>query len=120
MPEIKIIDRFSAAHNLRNYHGKCEELHGHNWQIEVTVGRKGLDKNGMIMDFSELKKLTKGILYKLDHSYLNEINYFKSRNPTSENIVLYIAAELKKRLKRPLALKKVKVWETNSSCAIWP
>ena len=120
MPQVKIIDRFSAAHNLRNYKGKCEELHGHNWQVEVTVGRKKIEKNGMVMDFNELKTLTKDVLFKLDHSYLNNLACFKNINPTSENIASYIAVELKKKLGPLLSLKEVRVWETEKSCAIWP
>jgi len=120
MPQVKIIDRFSAAHNLRNYKGKCEALHGHNWQVEVIVSRKKIGRNGMVMDFNDLKRLTGDILSKLDHTYLNELAYFKTRNPTSENIVAHIVAALKKKLKLPLILKEVRVWETEKSCAIWP
>ena len=120
MPEAKIIDSFSAAHSLRNYKGKCEALHGHNWRIEITVGRKKLDKSGMVMDFINLKKMTRGILFKLDHCYLNELSSFKKRNPTSENIAEYIAGELKKKIRLPLSLKEVRVWETDTNCAIWP
>lgn len=120
MPEVKIIDSFSAAHSLRNYRGKCEALHGHNWKVEITVGRKRLDKNGMVMDFIELKEMARAILAGLDHCYLNELRCFKSRNPTSENIAEYIAGELKKKLRLPLILKEVRVWETEVNCAIWP
>ena len=120
MPEVKIIDSFSAAHSLRNYKGKCEALHGHNWKVEIMIGRKKLDKNGMVMDFINLKKMTGGILSRLDHGYLNELGYFKSRNPTSENIAEYIAGELKKKIRLPLILKEVRVWETETNCAIWP
>ncbi len=120
MPEVKVIDGFSAAHNLRNYRGKCEKLHGHNWKVEIIVGRKKLGMNGMVIDFIDLKRLVKDVLLKLDHSFLNELAYFKTRNPTSENITVYIAGEIKKRLKPPLVLREVRVWETETSCAIWP
>lgn len=120
MPEVKIIDRFSAAHNLRNYRGKCEELHGHNWQVEITVQRADLSKDGMVIDFKDLKEMTEGVLSGLDHKYLNELEHFKKHNPTSENIAAYIAEEIKKKLPPPLNLKEVMVWETEANCAIWP
>jgi 6-pyruvoyltetrahydropterin/6-carboxytetrahydropterin synthase len=107
---------FSSAHNLRGYKGKCEELHGHNWKVEVVVAKPELDKTGMALDFKDLKKKMNNVLEKLDHKYLNKISYFKKVNPTSENIAKYIYDRLKQQIS---ALKSVTVWENNRSAATY-
>lgn len=124
MYSIKIESYFSSAHFLRDYKGKCEELHGHNWKVEVNVEAKKLDKAGMVLDFKDLKMKLNEILEKLDHKCLNEIPYFsaaggsasggKKVNPTSENIAQYIYNSLKSEVK---SLKLVTVWESHNSCA---
>ncbi|OGW75254.1 MAG: 6-carboxytetrahydropterin synthase QueD [Omnitrophica bacterium RBG_13_46_9] len=114
MYEIKVTDEFSGAHNLRHYKGKCEELHGHNWNIEVSVYSKSLGAQGMVMDFKELKDELRDILSKLDHKYLNNLRYFRKNNPTSENIAHFIHSELSKVINKKI---KVSVWETGTSCA---
>ena len=118
MFRITIVFHFSGAHNLRNYKGKCEALHGHNWKVEVAVKSSKLDKAGMVMDFSELKKLTHDVLNDLDHKYLNDIDYFKEHNPSSEELARYIFEKLEDPIaKRECVLEKISVWETDSSCA---
>ncbi|MBI4706365.1 MAG: 6-carboxytetrahydropterin synthase QueD [Candidatus Omnitrophica bacterium] len=116
MYSIKVEASFSSAHNLREYKGKCEELHGHNWKVEVVVASDKLDKAGMVMDFKRLKEKLNIILEKLDHKYINKIAYFKKTNPTSENISKYIYDCLK-----PVApnIKSVTVWENPASCATY-
>lgn len=114
MYEIKIIDEFSSAHNLRNYKGKCETLHGHNWKIEVLLGSNALNSQGMVMDFKILKDKLKEVLSSLDHKYLNDIPYFKKENPTSENIARFIHERLSRDINQKM---KVSVWETDTSCA---
>ncbi|MFH1594364.1 MAG: 6-carboxytetrahydropterin synthase QueD [Candidatus Omnitrophota bacterium] len=114
MYEIKVKSEFSGAHNLRNYKGKCEELHGHNWTIEVTVCGRRLNKKGMVMDFNDLKTLLERTLQKLDHKYLNDLSFFKVTHPTSENIAHFIYTSLSGTIKKKL---KVSVWETSNSCA---
>lgn len=113
MYSIKVEAYFSSAHNLRGYKGKCEELHGHNWKVELSVRQENLDKAGMLMDFHDLKAKLNKVLEKLDHKYLNKAAYFKKVNPTSENIARYIYDSLKKDIP---AIKFVTVWE-NISCA---
>ncbi len=116
MYSIKIEGNFSSAHNLRGYRGKCEELHGHNWKIEVVVSKNTLDKAGMVLDFKHLKRKLNLVLEKLDHKYLNNIAYFKRVNPTSENIAKYIYDNLK----RPVAgISSVAVWENTASSATY-
>ncbi len=116
MFELKVSTEFSAAHSLREYKGKCEELHGHNWKVELEVSSKGLDKAGMLVDFKELKYKLNKIIKRLDHQHLNKLPYFKKVNPTSENIAKYIFQELDK-IHFPFKLERVTVWESDSSCA---
>lgn len=116
MYNIKIEAHFSSAHNLVGYKGKCEELHGHNWKVEVAVCSNKLDKTGMVMDFKDLKMRVNKILDKLDHKYLNKISYFKKVNPTSENIAEYIYNCLKAEV---VGLSSVTVWESENSAATY-
>ncbi len=116
MYEIKIQSSFSAAHNLRNYRGKCENLHGHNWKVEAVFAYATLDKNGMAVDFKEAKHLLKKGLKRFDHSYLNETDIFKKINPTSENMAKLLYAEIKKKNKH---ISSVSVWENDNSCATY-
>jgi 6-pyruvoyltetrahydropterin/6-carboxytetrahydropterin synthase len=116
MYKIKIEGDFSSAHNLRGYKGKCEELHGHNWKVEVVVVSSKLDKIGMVMDFKSLKEKLFTLLEKLDHKYLNNLDYFKKVNPTSENIAKYLFDNLKAKVP---GLYCVTVWESDKACATY-
>ncbi len=116
MYSIKIESSFSAAHNLRGYKGKCEELHGHNWKVEIVVCKNELDKTGMVLDFKLLKKKLNKILDRLDHRYLNDLAYFKKVNPTSENIAEFIFKNLRRSIP---AVSAVTVWENNTSYATY-
>ena len=116
MYEVKVIDEFSSAHNLRNYKGKCEALHGHNWKVGVTVAADKLNKIGIVRDFSDVKKRLKDVLQKLDHKNLNSIAYFKKANPTSENLAKFIYKELKKKR---LPVSCISVWEADDSKATY-
>ena len=116
MYKIKVEGIFSSAHNLRGYHGKCEELHGHNWKVEVVVCKDKLDKAGMVLDFKYLKIKLNRVLEKLDHKYLNNISYFKKNNPTSENIAKYIYDNLKSKI---INFDSVTVWESENSAATY-
>jgi 6-pyruvoyltetrahydropterin/6-carboxytetrahydropterin synthase len=113
MYEVKVISDFSGAHRLRNYKGKCEDLHGHNWKVEVSLGQGSLDETGMVIDFKELKIKLKEVLGLLDHKHLNDLPYFKEINPTSENIAKFIYDKL------GLHSLKITVWETDSSAATY-
>ena len=120
MYKVKIISHFSAAHSLRNYKGKCEALHGHNWKVEVLVLSDKLNFSGMVMDFSDLKKITSNVLEELDHHHLNELDYFKTHNPSSEEIAKYIFDKLKEEIEaRGCKLEEIKVWETETSSAVY-
>lgn len=106
---------FDAAHNLINYHGKCEKLHGHTYRLRIVLDGQP-DSEGMIMDFIELKQIVKEkILSRLDHSYINDI----ITQPSAENIALWIWRELEGSVKREnCKLHEVHVWETATSCVI--
>ena len=120
MYKVTITDYFSGAHNLREYKGKCENLHGHNWKVEVTVTSKKLDNIGMVMDFKDLKKIVSNILSVLDHHYLNEISYFKQVNPTSENIAKFVYSQVQGKLTpKQLKVDTVRIWETAGSAAAY-
>lgn len=118
MYRIKILSNFSASHFLRGYQGKCENLHGHNWKVEVSVSSQDLNSCGMVMDFGELKEFTVKILEELDHKHLNELSYFAKINPSSENIACHIFNKLQAELKgKNCKLEEVSVWETDTSRA---
>lgn len=114
---IKVIRNFSAAHFLRNYRGKCENLHGHNWKVEAEVICSGLNRIGIGIDFKLLKAEIDKILKKLDHSLLNNIGPFKKENPSAENIAKYIFEELAEKLKKQAKIKQVTVWESDNASA---
>ena len=110
---LKIVTDFASAHSLRNYPGDCARLHGHNWQVEVSVCSKVLDDNGIAIDFREIKKQTKLVIKRLDHQYLNEIKPFDVLNPTAENIAKYFYDEVGQLINnQDVRVKEVTIWET--------
>ncbi|WP_147819285.1 6-carboxytetrahydropterin synthase QueD [Salidesulfovibrio onnuriiensis] len=117
---LTITQDFSAAHQLRNYGGKCEHMHGHNFGVEVCVeGSRLDDRVHYLMDFKELKKRTKAVLEQLDHKHLNQVPPFDEINPSSENIAMFIYNELKPALPQGVALAWVSVSEKDSSKATY-
>ncbi len=114
MYTIEVFLNFSAAHKLRGYRGKCENIHGHNWKVAVSISSDFLNQIGVVADFRDVKKKVKAVLERLDHKDLNAITYFKKVNPTSENLAKYIYDELKKKR---LQLSSVSVWEADDSRA---
>ncbi|OGJ52217.1 6-carboxytetrahydropterin synthase QueD [Candidatus Peregrinibacteria bacterium RIFOXYB2_FULL_32_7] len=112
---ITKIFHFSSAHFLTDYHGKCENLHGHNYKLEITV-KGDMQKNGMVIDFAILKKIVKeNIIEKLDHKNLNDL--FK--NPSAENICIWIWEELENKFDKNINLHEIKLWETENNCVIY-
>lgn len=118
MFELKILTHFAAAHKLRMVAEKCENLHGHNWKVEVCVAGEKLNEAGVLIDFGELKAHVNEIIAKLDHKYLNELNLF-SDNPSSENIAVYIADTLSRRLTGGMRVSRVTTWESEDACATY-
>lgn len=118
MYRLKILTHFAAAHNLINYQGDCENLHGHNWKVEVVVATENLDKAGLGLDFKILKRKTNAILDTLDHKYLNDLEPFKEKSPSSENIAHYLFEELCKVFTDDAVIvDSVNVWESDNACA---
>ena len=116
MYEVTIIKTFSAAHKLSDIGGKCEELHGHNFKVEVTVAGPHLNSAGLLVDFRDLKKWLKNIIESMDHQYLNELTQFTGMNPSSENIAHYICRELEPQTKSAgLKIARIKVWESQNA-----
>src|SRR4030043_2155156 len=116
MYEITVLSHFAAAHRLRFLHGKCEELHGHNWKIEVSVASNRLNKEGIVLDFKVLKQKLEKALSSLDHTYLNDLPYFSGKEPSSKNIAKYIFDQLKGEFNRyHVSLKKVTAWESETA-----
>ena len=110
--ELTVRDHFSAAHNLRAYRGKCERLHGHNWNVDLVLEGEDLDGEGMIMDFVEAKRLLSEVLDRFDHRYLNEVPPFDRLNPSCENLARVIAEALAGRLPAGVRVAGVRAWES--------
>jgi 6-pyruvoyltetrahydropterin/6-carboxytetrahydropterin synthase len=119
MFEVSVQMTFAAAHQLRNYKGKCENLHGHNYRVEVTVEGEELNVTGLVADFVDIKRLMKVVVDKLDHTYLNEVPPFVEWNPSAENIALYFCQEVQKGMVDGVRIACVKVWETDTSVAVY-
>jgi 6-pyruvoyltetrahydropterin/6-carboxytetrahydropterin synthase len=107
---LKVRDKFSAAHYLKEYQGKCEKVHGHTFQVEVVVAVRELDRTGIGFDFTEIKKALAAILP--DHTLLNEVFPF---NPSAENIARHLYGELKRRY----PVESVTVWESEDASATY-
>jgi 6-pyruvoyltetrahydropterin/6-carboxytetrahydropterin synthase len=110
---LTVEKHFDAAHYLRGYQGKCEEMHGHRYRVVVKIGANKLDDIGLAYDFSDLKRHLKDIIDRFDHTCLNDVPPFDKINPSSENIAATIYGELKERLAGdPVTLTSVETWET--------
>lgn len=121
MFELKIVTHFAAAHQLKMVAEKCENLHGHNWKIEVYLKGHQLNAAGILIDFGEIKKEVAGIMSHLDHKFLNDIEPFnKEYPPSSENIAFYIATRLQTAAeKRNVNVSRVTAWESENACATY-
>ena len=120
MYELKIVSQLAAAHQLRDFEGQCENLHGHNWKVEVYVTGNDLQENGILIDFKWIKKATESVLQNLDHKFLNELESFREANPSSENIARYIYDSLSRDLNnQKVTVSKVTAWESDSACATY-
>ena len=120
MYEVTIINTFSAAHLLSEIGGKCEELHGHNFKVEVTVAASDLNSEGIAIDFRLVKKWLKDILDEMDHQHLNDLPFFKGKNPSSENIARFIYHSLLPPAKtQNVKVLRVKVWESENAAVTY-
>jgi 6-pyruvoyltetrahydropterin/6-carboxytetrahydropterin synthase len=120
MYELMIETHFSSAHQLRGYRGKCENLHGHNWKVQIYVLAEKLNDLDIAIDFHELKRLAEDVLAPLDHGFLNDIFPFTEKNPSSENIAKWIYDSLKKKINdENVQLSAITVWESETASATY-
>jgi 6-pyruvoyltetrahydropterin/6-carboxytetrahydropterin synthase len=120
MFQVSVEDTFSSGHALRGYKGKCENPHGHNYRVQVTLEGPQLDNIGLLIDFTQLKHAMRGLIAKLDHQFINDLEPFTAVNPSAENLAKYFYENLAGQLKDlpPGAkLKDVVVWETDTAMA---
>ncbi|MDY6823202.1 MAG: 6-carboxytetrahydropterin synthase QueD [Thermodesulfobacteriota bacterium] len=120
MFELKVVTHFAAAHRLKMVGNKCENLHGHNWKVEVCVSGSKLTDAGLLIDFGELKSHVATVIDELDHRFLNDLDCFDNGNPSSENIATYIAGRVDRLLTSTNArISRVAVWESENACATY-
>jgi 6-pyruvoyltetrahydropterin/6-carboxytetrahydropterin synthase len=122
MFEVSVEQTFAAGHALRDYKGKCENVHGHNFKVQVTIEGERLDKTGMLVDFIDVKDKMREVIAKLDHQFLNDVPPFDVQNPSAENIAVYFCDELTGGLREtpvPVRIREVKVWETEIQSATY-
>src|SRR5258708_36597658 len=119
MFEVTVEDSFAAGHYLRNYKGKCENPHGHNYKVRVTLAGKELDKAGLLLDFKDLREVMKHVIDRLDHQMINDIEPFTELNPSAENLAKYFYDEASGRLHQGtngrVNVKDVTGFETDST-----
>jgi len=121
MFEVTIEQTFAAGHALRNYHGKCENVHGHNYRCQLTLAGEQLDDTGLLMDFVELKRVLLSVIDRLDHQWLNDYPPFNVLNPSAENIAKYIYDEVRQGIRAAdgVRIESVRLWETDTSSATY-
>lgn len=112
MYELTVKGHFDAAHALHGYPGECRQLHGHTWDIEVTVGGEHLDEVGIVYDFKRLKEDLAAVLEPFDHVCLNDVPPFDALNPTAENLARVIFDALGDRVGPEVRVVEVAVWES--------
>jgi len=121
MYEVTVEDTFAAGHYLRNYKGKCENPHGHNYKVRVTLAGKELDKAGLLLDFKDLREVMKHVIDRLDHQMINDIAPFTQLNPSAENLAKYFYDETNGRLKNVTSgrvfVRDVTIFETDTTTA---
>jgi 6-pyruvoyltetrahydropterin/6-carboxytetrahydropterin synthase len=120
MYEATIIKSFSAAHLLAEIGGKCEDLHGHNYKVEITVAAEKQNSNGLLIDFRFLKKVLGEILEDIDHKHLNSLTFFAGINPSAENIAKYICEKMETKVKKAqVNIVRVKIWESENAAVTY-
>ena len=119
MFEIRVEKTIAAAHRLFDYNGPCESLHGHNYRVEVAYTGTELDRFGMLVDFTDVKRAFHAVLETLDHTYLNNLPAFQGVSPSAENIAAHIFHELARTPFDRAALDHVSVWETPTQVATY-
>ena len=121
MFEVSVEETFAAGHALRNYRGKCENVHGHNYRVQVTFSGPELDSIGLLVDFVAVKKLMRTVVDRLDHQFLNDLAPFDVQNPSAENMAKYFYDEIGGGIGQstPVKVRQVRVWETDTTSATY-
>jgi 6-pyruvoyltetrahydropterin/6-carboxytetrahydropterin synthase len=123
MFEVTVDAGFSSGHYLRNYRGKCENPHGHNYKVQVTLQGKELDEAGLLLDFKLLKQVLKPVVEYLDHQMINDLEPFTTVNPSAENLAKYFFDETNKQLagmtSGRVTVKQSTIFETDTSSAVY-
>jgi 6-pyruvoyltetrahydropterin/6-carboxytetrahydropterin synthase len=124
MFEVTVEQTFAAGHALRHYKGKCENVHGHNYRVQVTVEGERLNSIGLLVDFVELKRVVRQVMERLDHQFINDLEPFTEINPSAENMAKYFYENVYSGLNLsesevPVRIAQVKIWETDTSIAVY-
>ena len=121
MFEVSVEQTFAAGHALRNYKGKCENVHGHNYRVRITIQGDQLDSTGLLVDFLDVKRLIGGVVDYLDHQFINDLPPFDQLNPSAENIAKYFYDRVNGGLTNevPVRVAEVQIWETDTSSAVY-
>jgi 6-pyruvoyltetrahydropterin/6-carboxytetrahydropterin synthase len=123
MFEVTVEQTFAAGHALRHYKGKCENVHGHNYRVQVTAEGDQLNSIGLLVDFVELKRVVRQIVDRLDHQFINDLEPFTVLNPSAENMAKYfydkVVDGLNLSAEVPVRISQVKIWETDTSIAVY-
>jgi 6-pyruvoyltetrahydropterin/6-carboxytetrahydropterin synthase len=121
MYEVTVEDSFAAGHYLRHYKGKCENPHGHNYKVRVTLAGEVLDRAGLLVDFKDLRDVIKQVIERLDHQMINDLEPFTTLNPSAENLAKYFYDETNSKLRHEtnerVRVKDVTIWETDETTA---
>ena len=120
MFQVSVEETFSAGHALRGYRGKCENVHGHNYRVRVTMEGPQLDSIGLLCDFTELKRVIREVISRLDHQFVNDLEPFRTVNPSAENLAKYFYEQMLGQLTRlpeGSGITEVTVWETDTASA---
>lgn len=123
MYEVTVEADFSSGHYLRNYHGRCENPHGHNYKVRVTLAGKALDQTGLLLDFKQLKQVMRPVIDRIDHQMLNDLEPFTEINPSAENIARYFYDQTNEQLGSMtdgrVRVKDCTIWETDTTSATY-
>jgi len=123
MYEVKVEAGFSSGHYLRNYHGRCENPHGHNYKVCVTLIGETLDATGLLLDFKMLKQVMRPVIDRIDHQMLNDLEPFTELNPSAENLAKYFFDETNTQLvgmtDGRVRVYDCTIWETDTTSATY-
>jgi 6-pyruvoyltetrahydropterin/6-carboxytetrahydropterin synthase len=124
MFQVSVDESFSAGHALRGYKGKCENPHGHNYKVRITLEGLQLDAIGLLYDFAHLKRVMRDVISGMDHKFLNDLAPFDVINPSAENLAKYFYDETARQLNampEGVRITRITIWETDAASATyWP